>query len=149
MPPLGAPLLPPAPWAGWGCPPPPGKRGRQAHRGIPPGGCDSQPSRRCSGATCWVPAPPLHQPQATVSTRLAPAADAKGFCFVACRQRRALSRSTVVPGMSLLPGQPDFIHSSLPSLSRSDGQGSQHGPKTAQTHCDRHAFLFLIHSVLD
>lgn len=92
-----------------------------------------------------MPAAPLHQPQLTVSSCLAPA----GYSFVAHWQRQDLSWSTVVPGISLLPAQPDFMHSSLPSLSRSDVQGSQHNLKTAQTHRSRHAFLFLIHPVLD
>lgn len=69
--------------------------------------------------------------------------------FVAPWQGQDVSWSTAVPGTSLLPAQPDFICSSLPSLSRSDVQGSQHYLKTAQTHGDRNAFLFLIHPVLD
>jgi len=92
-------------------------------------GCDSWPSRWCSGAICWVPAPSLCQPQEAIDTRLALAADTKGFCFVACQQRQGLSRSIIDPGMSLLPAQPDFIHPSLPSLSRSDGQGSPAQPE--------------------
>lgn len=96
-----------------------------------------------------MPAAPLHQPQLTGSSRLAPAADAKGYCFVAPWQRQDPSWSTAVPGISLLPALPDFTRSSLPSLSRSDVQGSQHNLKTAQTHRNRHAFLFLIHPVLD
>lgn len=147
VPSLGVSLLPPSGQAGWDCTPQASGEGRQA-AASPQAGCDTQPSRQRSGATCWVPAPPLHQPSMTISTRLAPATDAKAFCFVACQQRQGLSRSTVVPGIPLLPDQPHFIsHPSLPSLSRSGG--SQHSLKTAPTHANRHAFLFLIHCVLD
>lgn len=120
VPALGPPLLPLAPGAGWGCPAP-DKWGRQACRHVCQGWSVTsprvchQPSCRCLGSICWVPAPPCPQPQGTISTRLALAVDTKGFCSGTCWQRRGLSWSTVVSGVSLLPS-PACLHPPLSSI---------------------------------
>lgn len=135
-------------WVGWpGLSPPrqAGKAGVPQHLSglaVPPSphaGAREQPS----GCQLLLSASPKRPSAPTWLQQQTP----KAFALWPVGKDRVCATAPL--GMSLLPVPPNFIRPSLPSLSRSDSPGSQHSPKTAQTHRNRHAFLFLIHSVLD